>query len=76
MKINKVLKCIQYGFIKFILIYLIAAPISSAQSIEDLSFGTDSTFEAITWNIEHFPKNGEITLDYVAQIIKTNTFLG
>ncbi len=41
----------------------------SAQGIEDLSFGTDTTFEAMTWNIEWFPKNGQITIDYVKQII-------
>lgn len=41
-----------------------------AQSLKDLSFGTDSTFEVITWNIEHFPKNGKTTIDSVIQIIK------
>jgi len=43
---------------------------SSGQSFEDLSFGTDTTFEVMTWNIEWFPKNGEITVDYVTQIIE------
>jgi len=43
---------------------------SSAQSIEDLSFGADTTFEVMTWNIEWFPKNGQITIDYVTQIIE------
>jgi len=33
-------------------------------------FGTDSTFEIMTWNIEWFPKNGQSTIDYVTQIIK------
>jgi endonuclease/exonuclease/phosphatase family metal-dependent hydrolase len=37
---------------------------------DDLAFGTDSTLEVITWNIEHFPKNGDITIDYVAQIVE------
>lgn len=41
-----------------------------AQNFEDLSFGTDSTFEAITWNIEWFPKNGQTTVDYVIDIIE------
>jgi len=36
---------------------------------EDLHFGSDSTLDVITWNIEHFPKNGQITLNYVADII-------
>ena len=37
---------------------------------EDLTFGTDSTLEVISWNIEHFPKKGNTTIDYVAQIIE------
>ena len=43
---------------------------SSAQSIEDLSFGTDSTFEVMTWNIEWLPKNGQTTVDYLVEIIE------
>lgn len=42
---------------------------TKAQNFDNLSFGTDSTFEVATWNIEHFPKNGNSTLDYVQQII-------
>ncbi len=49
---------------------LLAGSSLTAQSIEDLSFGTDTTFEVMTWNIEWFPKNGQITIDYVTQIIK------
>lgn len=41
----------------------------SAQNLQDLSFGTDSTFEVITWNIEWFPKNGTTTIDSVRQIL-------
>ena len=41
-----------------------------AQSLSDLSFGTDSTFEIITWNIEWFPKNGSTTVDSVRRIIE------
>ncbi len=37
---------------------------------EGLEFGTDSTLEVLTWNIENFPKNGQITIDNVVQIIK------
>jgi len=37
---------------------------------EELTFGSDSTLDVITWNIEHFPKNGQITIDYVGQIIE------
>lgn len=37
-------------------------------SLDDLFFGTDSTLDVVTWNIEDFPKNSETT-NYVAQII-------
>ncbi|MBC8313576.1 MAG: hypothetical protein H8E33_04975, partial [Candidatus Cloacimonetes bacterium] len=30
-----------------------------ARDLEDLSFGENSTFEILTWNIEWFPKNGQ-----------------
>jgi endonuclease/exonuclease/phosphatase family metal-dependent hydrolase len=41
-----------------------------AQGIEDLSFGTESTLEIMTWNIERFPKNGQTTINYVIDIIE------
>ena len=40
------------------------------QDFENLDFGTESTFEIMTWNIEWFPKNDQITVDYVTQIIE------
>ena len=43
---------------------------STAQTLDDLEFGTDTTFEAVTWNIEWFPKNGQTTINYVKQIIE------
>ncbi len=43
---------------------------SNAQTLEDLSFGTDTTLEIVTWNIEWFPKNGQTTVNYVSQIIQ------
>lgn len=49
---------------------LILAFNMQAQNFEDLHFGTDSTFEVITWNLEWFPKNGQITINYVSQIIE------
>jgi endonuclease/exonuclease/phosphatase family metal-dependent hydrolase len=42
---------------------------SNAQNLNIPAFGTDSTFEAITWNIEWFPKNGQTTVNYVHEII-------
>jgi len=41
-----------------------------SQNLEDLEFGTDTTFEVMTWNMEFFPANGQTTLDYVSQIIE------
>ena len=34
-----------------------------------IQFGTDSTFDIITWNIENFPKKDNITVNYVADLI-------
>ena len=42
----------------------------NGQDLEELYFGTDETFEVMTWNIEWFPKNNQITVDYVTQIIQ------
>jgi len=41
------------------------------QSLSDISFGTDSTFEVVSWNIEWFPKNGSVTIDSVSKIIES-----
>ena len=38
-------------------------------TIDDLFFGTDSTFEVMTWNLQHFPKNKDTTIEYVSQVI-------
>ena len=40
-----------------------------SQNLDIPAFGSDSTFEMMTWNIEHFPKNGQTTIDYVSEII-------
>jgi endonuclease/exonuclease/phosphatase family metal-dependent hydrolase len=53
-----------------ILILLLGNQLNS-QSLGDISFGTDSTFEAVTWNIEWFPKNGSTTVDSVSKIIES-----
>lgn len=42
----------------------------SAQNLEDLDFGTDTTLDIVTWNIEWFPKEGETTIQYVKEIIQ------
>lgn len=43
---------------------------SRGQNLEIPAFGSDSTFEMITWNIEWFPKNDETTVEYVSEIIR------
>ena len=40
-------------------------------ALDDLFFGSDSTFEVVTWNIEHFPKVSITTANYVVQVIMT-----
>jgi exonuclease III len=40
------------------------------QNFQNLSFGTDSTLEVVSWNIEWFPKNTQTTVNYVTQIIR------
>jgi endonuclease/exonuclease/phosphatase family metal-dependent hydrolase len=41
-----------------------------SQTFDNLSFGTDSTFDILTWNIEHFPKNGETTEGLLIEAIE------
>ncbi|NOZ46351.1 MAG: T9SS type A sorting domain-containing protein [Chlorobi bacterium] len=55
----------------FIIFFLLTGIITKPQNIEDLYFGTDSTLDIMTWNIERFPKNGQTTVDYVTQIIES-----
>ncbi|HIF27551.1 MAG TPA: hypothetical protein EYQ40_03285, partial [Candidatus Marinimicrobia bacterium] len=40
-----------------------------AQDLEDLSFGDENSLDIATWNIEWFPKNNQITVNYVIDII-------
>ena len=56
---------------KIIFSLLISAQLLNGQSLEDLDFGTDSTFEVVSWNIEWFPKNGQVTADSVKTIIQS-----
>ena len=44
--------------------------IGYSQRLDDLSFGSDNSFEVVTWNIENFPKNQPLTLQYVLAIIE------
>jgi len=51
-------------------ILLFFGVVSYGQNLDIPPFGTDSTFEMMTWNIEWFPKNGQTTVDYVSEIIQ------
>ena len=42
---------------KIIFILFISSRTLLSQTLNDLQFGTDSTFDIISWNIEWFPKN-------------------
>lgn len=49
--------------------FLLVSSIANAQSIGNLNFGSDSTFEVASWNIEWFPKNGQTSVSAVGEII-------
>ena len=51
-------------------IFLLIGLSLSAQNLSEITYGQESTFEIITWNIEKFPKSGTITRDSVAIIVK------
>lgn len=56
----------KYLFILFLLISTNAYN----QNLSNLQFGTDSTLDIMTWNIEFFPKAGQSTIDSVSKIIQ------
>lgn len=41
----------------------------SENSIQIEQYGSESSFDIATWNIEHFPKNQDFTLPYLYEII-------
>lgn len=58
-------RIIIFGLLTSLLCYSI-----KAQTIDDLSFGTEETLDIATWNIEFFPKAGTVTIDLVKQIFE------
>jgi endonuclease/exonuclease/phosphatase family metal-dependent hydrolase len=46
-----------------VLILLLLSQQVYTQNLSDLSFGTDSTLDVITWNMEWFPTNGQSSVD-------------
>ena len=59
-------------YIPLLLSYFFAIII--AQDLEDLSFGDEHSLDIATWNIEWFPKNNQITVDYVIEIVNSLEF--
>jgi hypothetical protein len=57
-------------YIMLLTLQLVACLSFTAQGIEDASFGTETTLEIMSWNIERFPKNGLTTVNYVKEIIE------
>ena len=61
----------------FIVTVLIIFIISCAEnkniftSSNSIQLGTESTLDVITWNIENFPKQNDITIDYLVKLINS-----
>jgi len=51
-------------------IFLIHCFTGFTQNIDDIDYGTSSTLEIISWNIENFPKNEATTVAKVGDIIE------
>ena len=63
-------------FIAILLILHCAEPTSSTivetsglEELQNLGFSSNSTFELLTWNLENYPKENNVTKNYVADII-------
>ena len=41
----------------------------NVQTFEEISFGDDFSLDIATWNIEWFPKNNQVTINYIVEII-------
>lgn len=52
-----------------LLVLSLSFSISKAQNFDNLTFGTGSSLEVITWNIQFFPYNDDLTVGYLSQII-------
>ena len=52
------------------LIVIIILPFLTKAQNNYLNFGTTNTLDIVTWNLEWFPKNGNITIDSLKSIIE------
>tara|TARA_B100000676_G_C18035709_1_gene821647 strand:+ start:784 stop:1848 length:1065 start_codon:yes stop_codon:yes gene_type:complete len=57
-------------FLKNIVSFFFLTSTLLAQNLDDLVFGDNNSLDVATWNIEWFPKNGLITVEYVTEIIE------
>ena len=53
----------------FMLFYSCAKDIVINSFGTSINIGTDSTLDIITWNIENFPKQDTVTIDYLSELI-------
>ena len=52
------------------LIVIVILPFLTVAQNNYLNFGTTNTLDIVTWNLEWFPKNGNITIDSLKSIIE------
>ncbi|MDC3154255.1 endonuclease/exonuclease/phosphatase family protein [Bacteroidota bacterium] len=52
------------------LIVIVILPFLTVAQNNYLNFGTSNTLDIVTWNLEWFPKNGNITIDSLKSIIE------
>ena len=43
----------------------------NAQNLSDISFGSDNNLDIITWNLEQFAKNDQVTIDSLTVVINS-----
>ena len=48
---------------------IVGCSTDNSESYDIIDFGSHQTFDVLTWNIENFPKNYEVTTDYVSEFI-------
>lgn len=56
--------------IYYLLFFVFTLIYSDSIAQKNIDFGTDTTFEIATWNLEHFPKNDQTTIDYVSLFVQ------
>jgi hypothetical protein len=67
LKSRAFIRCSIFSLLSFVLTFQWI----HAQSPEELTFGTDSTLDVVSWNIEWFPKSGATTVDYVVSFARS-----